>query len=108
MKLLPLVFIAAAACSAAFAAHSPLYRHPLIEIENGTCVQIVIGHRIGVQYCAHDNGEADLKPVDLPPFAVLPYDGNCTTVTFDANTSYASIVSCAVDDDDIIIRHVQN
>jgi len=102
-----MVFIAAA-CSAAFA-NLPLHHHPLIEIENGTCVQIVIGHRIGVQYCAHDNnGEADLKPVDLPPFAMLPYDNNCTTVTFEANTSYASIVSCAVDDDDIIIRHVQN
>ena len=94
----------------ASSAHSHVYQPP-IATQNGTCIQIVIDGRIGVEYCAQDVVGDDRSLV-----AQQDNDDNCTVATFAGNTSHASIISCPVRGDAIVsgenagilMRYIEN
>ena len=76
--------------SSAAIAHNPRN----VAVEPGSCVQIVIGDNVGVEFCAHsDNTTADAVAA-AKSAVVAPRDNNCTIATFTAKKSHATVISC--------------
>lgn len=107
LKLISFVAGILAICLHASLAAPANKQNSRVIVEPGSCVQIVIGDGVGVEYCAHDLTSKGLQINEDGPLA-MHHDNNCTIAVFAANDSHATVISCPGGNDKTILGFMHN